>query len=37
MTEGFEFGAPEVQAVLLATGIIAFVAMLRYWRPADGT
>lgn len=35
MDDAFQFGAPEVQAVLLATGIIAFVAMLRYWRPVD--
>ncbi len=35
MVASFQFGAPEVKAVLLATGIIAFVAMVRYWHPHE--
>ncbi|MEZ4319698.1 MAG: hypothetical protein R3F61_19435 [Myxococcota bacterium] len=32
MAPGFHFGAPEVQAVMLATAIISAIAALRYSR-----
>jgi hypothetical protein len=37
MTPDFRFGPPEVQAVMLATVIIAVVAMIRYWNPPEST
>ena len=35
MAPGFHFGAPEVQAVLLATAIISTIAAIRYARARE--